>query len=271
LINLPKKLEKYLNDNSYKIVDVLQYSNWKYTYILKIIKNKEIYILKGFSPKTPIEIQKKFDNEINFYKHNQSKLFPKLINSSEFFLIIELINGQTLREYLKTGQVDDHFLKNIETLLDELYSESHKKLRGNLEVSFSNAYNHLYALLQSGPIQNKEAKINAFIKIRNKIFAVLLKIYLKILLSTLDQSKLKCGLLHGDLHYNNILVQKDKTIKFIDFENIKYGGFFDFDQLYLYSIIEKYLNSNFIFNIENEELIKIFKLYKFAISLNKRF
>jgi hydroxymethylpyrimidine pyrophosphatase-like HAD family hydrolase len=82
-----KELEVFLESNDYKIVEVLQNSDWKSTYILKIEKDKEVYVLKGFNPETPVEIKKKFNNEINFYKKNKFEFLPKLIASNEFCLV----------------------------------------------------------------------------------------------------------------------------------------------------------------------------------------
>lgn len=267
---ISKELEEYLSKNCCEVVDIIQYNNRKYTYILKISKDKKIYVIKGFNLETPSEIKQKFYNEIKFYKENRLEFLPKLIDTNEFFMVIEFIDGITLREYMKLKNVDDTIIYNLSTQLSKLYSLTHKKIESDMEIDFSNAFSHLSALLQSGPFQTKEMKISKFVKIRNKILSFILKNYLKFLISKLDQSKLKIGLMHGDLHYNNILITNDNNIIFIDFENIQYNGFFDFDQLYLYAIIEKALSNNYNF-IDNKELVKIFNLYKYAISLNKRF
>jgi thiamine kinase-like enzyme len=84
--------------------------------------------------------------------------------------------------------------------------------------------------------------------------------------------------MHGDFHYNNILISEGK-IKFIDFENIKYDGFFDFDILYLTVMIDVYLQDNNLLlqmlekNVfKREKYLKdVYKLYKKAILLNKKF
>ncbi len=95
-----------------------------------------------------------------------------------------------------------------------------------------------------------------------------------------DFQNLNNGFSHNDFHYNNILFTRDNKIKLIDFENIKYNGFFEFDILALIVMIEVYVNNeeqlildkylNKLFK-RNRVLKEIYEIYKKAISLNEKF
>ena len=74
----------------------------------------------------------------------------------------------------------------------------------------------------------------------------------------------------------------DKFVKFTDVKNITQNRFFDFDILYLFVMIEVYMkNLTEIYRLYendlkslingNKELLEIYKLYKTAISINKRY
>ena len=89
------------------------------------------------------------------------------------------------------------------------------------------------------------------------------------------------GFTHGDFHYNNIIIENEGSVKFIDFENIRYDGFFDFDIMYLYAMLEinidseseemKMLKDGINELLRNKFLIKIYFLFRYSISLNNRF
>src|SRR5690606_4032970 len=107
-----------------------------------------------------------------------------------------------------------------------------------------------------------------------------LKLKLKKELFKLDLNNLKWGFAHGDFHYNNIFITNNKKIKFIDFENVVYNEYFDFDVLYLLVMIEAKLglsnNTNIYDNIipainEKADLKPIYNIYKMAVSINPRF
>lgn len=81
------------------------------------------------------------------------------------------------------------------------------------------------------------------------------------------------------MHYNNILITKLNKIKLIDFENINYDGFYDFDLIYLYVMVELYINDESFAEVKKsivekicmpeDNLFKVIKLYKKAIYKSK--
>jgi len=276
---LPTVLDEFLLNNNFDFISLVQKNDRKDTYIIKIKKESTYYILKAYTDKTPSDIRMKFRSEINFYKNNYKKYLPKLIMSTENILILEYIDGVTLREYLITNKLNKDNLILLFSYINQLY-EDNKEVKNN-NLSYNNAFSHLSALTQSGPMQTKYIKISFFRKFFNLLNYTILKYKLKNILKKIDVSKLMIGFKHGDFHYNNILISKCE-IKFIDFENISYQGVFDFDILYLLVMVEIYIKDNQelnnifqqelsnIFN-KNNDLIKIYYIYKRAISLNKRF
>jgi len=276
---IPDFLNIYLKKNNLNFIELIQKSDWKKTYIIKVKKDNKYFILKAISANSPHEIKNKFRLEVLFYNNCKKKYIPKLIINNENILIIEYIESITLREYLIKNEYDIKIFNTLFDNINKLYIDNKIEFQENL--SFNNAYTHLSALAQSGPIQTKDLEVSFFNKVTNKVIAKILKLKLKFLLNKIDTNKLKHGFVHGDFHYNNILIANN-NIKFIDFENIKHNGFFDFDILYLFAMIEVYTQNNTEINrlYENElknlidgnkELFEVYKLYKTAISINKRF
>ncbi len=276
---LPDFLNIFLIENGFDFIELIQKNDRKHTYIIKIKKDGKFFILKTFSDNSPEMIKNKFISEIKFYKNETKEYLPKLISSRKNILILEYIDGITLRECLIKYEINEDLLKKLFIFIEKLYMDNKSNISTN--HNFNNAYFHLSNLAQSGPIQTKDLKVSFFNKITNKVIVRILKLKLKYLLNKIDTNKLKYGFVHGDFHYNNILISNN-SVKFIDFENIKYSGFFDFDILYLLAMVEVYVqnNKNIYGQWENEvknivngnkELFEVYKLYKIAIRINKRF
>lgn len=282
MFKIPNFIDVFLNNNSFEFIDLIQKSDWKKTYILKIRKDNEYFILKAFSENTPKNIKKKFISEIQFYQNNSKEYLPKLIINTENILILEYIDGVTLRETLIKNEITENIIENLFINIGKLYSDNKKIINNHATYDFNNAFSHLSALKQSGPIQTKNMKVLFIKKIINKLVLFILKLKLKIIIHNINTDKIQSGFVHGDFHYNNILISNG-TIKFIDFENIKYNGFFDFDILYLLVMMDVFIQQDSlkvktIFNVKlkkfllnHKDLIKIYDLYKTAISSNEKF
>lgn len=282
MFKIPYFIDIFLNDNSFEFIDLIQNSDWKKTYILKIRKDNEYFILKAYSEDTPKNIKKKLISEIQFYQNNSKEYLPKLILNTENILILEYIDGVTLREALIKNEITEEIIEDLFIDIGKLYSDNKKIINKHAIYDFYNAFSHLSALKQSGPIQTKNIKVSFIKKVINKLELFILKYKLKIVINDINIDKLQNGFVHGDFHYNNILISNGK-IKFIDFENIKYDGFFDFDILYLIVMMEVFIEKDSfqiktIFKAELEKflsknlnLIKIYDLYKTAISSNEKF
>jgi predicted Ser/Thr protein kinase len=124
MFKIPSFIDTFLNDNSFEFVDLVQKSNWKKTYILKIRKNSKYFILKAYSKDTPKSIKQKFMSEIRFYQNNSKEYLPKLILNTENILIIEYINGVTLREILIKNEITEATIQNLFTNIYKLYDDS---------------------------------------------------------------------------------------------------------------------------------------------------
>jgi thiamine kinase-like enzyme len=276
MIVLPVFLNNFLEYNSFEVVELVQRSNWKDTYILKIQKDNTLFLLKAYGDNASQAIKEKFLIEKEFYQKNNKSYCPKLVLTEENIIVLEYIEGNTLRNLLIENKFKEKILKNLFLSIEDFYIDN--KSDHLVNKNFNNAYTYLSDLIQSGPIQTKDVKVSIFSKIIYKLIAKVFKLRLSYLLSMLDVNKLKSGFMHGDFHYNNILISEGK-IKFIDFENIKYDGFFDFDILYLTVMIDVYLQDNNLLlqmlekNVfKREKYLKdVYKLYKKAILLNKKF
>ena len=274
-----ESIEKFLLLNDYKSIELIQENKWKKTMLFKIEKDGVNYILKSIDKASPVDIKNKFLIEVEYYKHQQYEYLPKYIESNQELLILEFIEGRTLREELKHNLLDTKTLALLIKNIEDMYVDNKRKNKGanNFKIGFS----HVSNLLQSGPIQKKDIKLSFYKKILNKLILMVLKIKLRWYISRIDKEGLKNGFVHGDLHYNNIIIDNGGGVKFIDFENIRYDGFFDFDIMYLYAMLEvnidaeseemKVLQNAINQLLKNKFLIKTYSLFRDAVNLNNRF
>lgn len=196
IINQDKEIEEIIKNNSllknkkYKII------NSGFTNTIYQVENYTIRIC------TKKENEEKFANEIEFYQNNQNENIPKLIMSDKtktvipyYYEIIEKIEGKTLYEIwykLKEEERKEVILKLISSI---------RKLH-NIKVKEYDFKEY---------IKNKIKEYLTTCNITDELFEDLLNdcdIYFK---------ENKFGLIHGDLHFDNIIYNKDK-ITLLNFE-----------------------------------------------------
>lgn len=198
IINYDKEIEEIIKNNSllknkkYKII------NSGFTNTIYQVEN---YIIRICTKK---ENEEKFANEIEFYQNNQNENIPKLIMSDKtktiipyYYEIIEKIEGKTLYEIwykLKEEERKEVILKLISSI---------RKLH-NIKVKEYDFKEY---------IKNKIKEYLTLCNITDELFEDLLNycdIYFK---------ENKFGLIHGDLHFDNIIYNKGK-ITLLDFEYV---------------------------------------------------
>ncbi len=279
-MNLPENVIKFINENDYKYSKILQYNDRKGTFVVKLSKNNKFYVLKGYFENIFMDIKQRFVLEVDFLKQfSKCDIFPNLIMIGDNFLLMDFIDGMVLREYfLKNKNTDDlmYLFESINKfyLCLKNYNNNIKLENLNLE----NIYRYLYVLTLSTPFQLKFIKFSLKEKFRNKLIYLFLKWKLKYLVKKNKHLNIKyIKFSHNDLHYNNIIMDKN-IVKFIDFENIQFEGSFDIDIIFLLVLIER-LEVN---NVKLEEYIcsfvsknifynEVYKVFKTAIKYNKRF
>ena len=268
-----------INSKKYDLIEIIHKSQWKKTQVLKLYKGGVYYVAKCISKDSPTEVKSRFFKEVEFYKTNQGDYLPKYIESCESTLIIEFIAGKALREVIKNNAFYVNYVEMLMANIERLYNNSKSR---NTEINnYNNAFAHLSSLLQSGPIQALSNKTSFYKKMFNKVLLLILKAKLAWYLININNDDLMSGFVHGDLHYNNIIIDKNNNIKFIDFENIRYNGSFDFDLMYLFAMIEinvdsrtkehKLLADAINKLCKNKWSKKIYTLFKYSISFNNRF
>lgn len=279
---IPQYLIEFMDVNQYKLENILQYNQRKYVFVLKVIKNNQKFILKAFDKKrTPMVIQNKLRVEHTFYQKNMNiEVIPNLVDLKDNIMILEYIESISIRENLLNK-------KNINIVENLLYSvDVFQKALVNHEStqkeSFENVHKYINSLANSHPIQAKNIYIDRVDIVLNKIITKILKRKLNTVLVKFNSVNLTKNFSHMDFHYNNILIDKKLKIKFIDFENIEYKGYFEFDILFLIVLIEVYIYKGsceykFLecykseFFKRNRILEEIYNLYTIAISVNKKF
>lgn len=275
-----QQVQKFIDENNLEYISTLHENQRKKTYIFLVAdKDKKQYILKIIEDKSPQEIKEKFYNEVEFYKQHSLSFIPKYIQNNDFVLQIEFFEAITFRDYLLNEKATE---KQISLLFEnafELY-ESIENKESNY-ADFRKAYSHLGALATSGPIQTKNMNVGLFDKTFARVILKILRYRLEKVLNGIDTKNLRFAFSHGDMHYNNILISNKDEIKLIDFENISYDGFYDFDLIYLYVMTELYIPDDKFLEIKKDiinkicisesNLLKVINLYRVAILLNKKF
>ena len=278
---LSEFLSDFLKKNDYVCEEILQYNHRKETYVLKIRYHNNFYLLKAYDKnKAPKDIKDKFVVEKEFYEKNKDiDSIPKLISFYENILILEYFSSMSLRDYLIENNNKKYLLENLVKSIENFDKKVYRK-KDNI-INYDNIFRYVSSLCNSHPFQAKDIKVSFIDRQLNRIINKLLIVKVKKIINLFDSKNLTNGFSHNDFHYNNILVTSDNRIKFIDFENIKYEGFFEFDILAFIvimavyvkkkdeqEILDKYLEKLFQ---KNKILKNIFYIYNIAISINKKF
>jgi thiamine kinase-like enzyme len=278
--NIPEFLKVFLEENNYKLEELLQYNSRKKTYVLRVKYKATYYLLKAFDKdKTSLDIKEKFIIEKEFYKKNKTlSNIPKLVSFQDNILVFEYFESISLRDFLINNDNKIEIIKNLINSIEifdiNVYREN------NDIVEYDNVFRYISSLCNSHPFQVKDIKINFIDRILNKIINKFLILKAKKVFDKLETIKLKNAFSHNDFHYNNILVSNSNEIKFIDFENVMNKGFFEFDILFLIVIVELYLDrneqeiiDNYLDEIfdKNFNLREIYIIFQMAISINEKF
>jgi len=278
--NIPSFLEIFLKKNNYKLEQILHCNNRKKTYVLKVKYNDSYFLLKAFDKdKTPLDIKEKFIIEKEFYDKNKDlSIIPRLLGFKDNILIFEYFESISLRDFLIKN---DNKIEIIQNLINSIKLFDNNLYRiENDNINYDNIFKYISSLSYSHPFQAQDIKINIIDKFLNKIINKFLLFKTNKIIDKLQVTNLRSAFSHNDFHYNNILVSNNNEIKFIDFENIKYKGFFEFDILFLLVIIKVYLSKDEIDILDNylnelfdknNYLIEIYNIFEMAISINKKF
>lgn len=252
----------------------------KITYINKVDAGSYKYLIKGHDINSPKAVKEGFDNEKLIYGR-ASRYMPQLLNSDDHTISIEYIDGQTLGNMIFTGGLKGELINNIFSSAIDFYKDI--KINTN-NKSFSNFKRYISVLKSSGPIQNKDLKIES-----NWFFDkahYLSLFFLKLICTTCVLSETKLfnvnyypGFSHSDFHYNNIII-KSETPFFIDFERSSLSGYFYFDMIFLLVILESVYKEDHrkLLSKDNKNIllgspgkIIIYLSFKWAVFKNKKF
>lgn len=224
--------------------------------------------------------------EILKYKEKRNKkYFINYVESGENYLLLEYIDGMTLREFLiryakelKKDIVSEEFKKIILQLID-IYKREY------IDLSYKN-YNDLnfyrstkeriYQLGLSGPNRNFPNGVRKYV-----IKIILQIIYPIIKRKCYKFSQCRMNIIHNDLHLNNILIDHNLNLYIIDLENYK-EDFILKDIIYSYVMITKiienknhikFLEKNFypLFKENKKNIKNIINIFQFVINLNNKF
>lgn len=291
--------EELLNDLTnleLLVIEIIYYNPRKQRYILKVKKEKTMFILK-WNDLDKTESLNMLQNEIKQYENNTyCNYSPKLIYSNENLILLEYIEGITLREWIINYRKEQKSIEEFRIIIDELIQilMSMYKRKDNKFISpstfISTLQSYYRSVFFSSPMSAKRNKIeNTLLRINNKLLRKKINKSFKLLEEKLNSEhiKLNCYPIHSDFHLNNIIVENhEENILIIDWENIKESSFL-IDVVYLYVFIhnlldglkseQTYLNKQFeqVIDFYQPELNEIFRdtseIFLIGISTNRLF
>lgn len=205
---MDKYLDKIIGENSLLNRNmIITKADSGFTNTVYILDNK--YVIKICTNKNNKE---RFNKEIKFYSDNKNnKYIPKLysyyISEDDYsYEIIEKVEGVTLYNVWHTFSHEkrNKILKEIVNMMKSIHQNKGKSynfalyIKNKLNSDITNIYN----------IFNPK-ELNIFSKIINNLDKYF---------NTND-----FRLIHGDLHFDNILIDQNNNIKVIDFETSLYA------------------------------------------------
>ena len=200
-------LEKIIKDN-FSLLKTSKFKKMECSFnnLVYTINNK--YIIKICNNK---ENETRFKNEINFYlKNKNNKYIPKLhkyyisSNESDYsYIIIEKIKGKSLYYYWHTYSEENkkNIIKEITIMMKSFHKIKGKKYDWELFIK-DKLINDLKKCNKNNIFNKKEIKTIKYVIEENY----------KYLYSD------SFGLVHSDIHFDNILIDKNNNLKLIDFE-----------------------------------------------------
>ena len=209
---MEKFLKKILNNtNIFKNDSIVKKINSGFTNSLFLVNDK--YIVKICNNK---DNEEKFEREIYFYNHNKNNSFiPKMYfyhiakgKGDYSYIIMEFIRGKTL--YNVWHELNDEERKTIIRKIVDLMKSFHS-IKGD-------SYDW------AKYIKNKIEQNLRLCKNRNLFSVSELELF-KYVLNNMGEY-LKSDdfrLIHSDIHFDNIIIDKNNNLKLIDFETSMYA------------------------------------------------
>jgi len=199
------------------------------------------------------EINDIIDGEIYFYKNipfKIKKFFPKLIDYGENFYEIEKIDGLTFSSLLTSKILNETHLSNLLNVVNDIHNIKTDK-KCNYIYNYREKVKNRYEKYDYSTYSNSEDTFNYITK-------------------WVENYKCdKCTMIHGDLVFTNVILDKFNNIKLIDMrgkignEYTIYGDpFYDFAKIYQSLVgYDFILNNTPIDRLYINKLKKYFKTY----------
>ena len=245
-----KDLEIFCSSHGFILSKILDSNKRKDTVIILVEEksSKFRFVVKIYGESAPENTKRLFKNEIEFYANNKSKYIPKMIITDKNFLVLNYIDGKTIREYIDFNRIQnndekpnvDYLLVESIGVLDWFYSLGKgvfESTQENVNLILDTLMGRIRNLIKSGPKNTSRSKFeDLMLNLMLKVFFPLIKKKIKkrILVWRNNNFKILSSYGNTDLHVNNFLVDSN-GLKLIDFENIISPGVWLSDILYFYA------------------------------------
>lgn len=193
-----------------------------------------------------------FLKELKYYKVLSGNVAPRLLESNETSFTTQYLAGGVLLDYINKIDHSEYanVVMNVLTAVENFNSVSLENERSqNIGIiRFTRAFvGKAFILLLSGPKNTvaplREVKANKILSVFLKPLYFLLGSFSFVILK-LFKSNLLGRRFHGDLHLNNIVLDEDKNIFLVDFENVEEFGGKIIDVLFFFTILTVKLPTN---------------------------
>lgn len=299
-IDLSDEVVNFLRVRQLTCRKIIQYNIVKGYYVLCVEKESNCFLLKYCKKTAESSFLAKLNMEADYYQENQHPAITTLIERGNNYFITDYINGLSLRIWflnyinlLENDTLTDHFVtlidKHLKSVTD-FYSPQFTKSSNEKLGEISQYLMGRFAILcLGGPFTTKRGNSEyQCARIIQRMTRPLVKGIINRLINSTINSSVSLGQqrFHGDLHYNNIIIDSELNTSFIDFEDSQNKVCWLSELLYslvlnlaLFSEYKKhqdYIKTSYLkalesFGLRETEIGTLVDLLMLGTSINSRF
>lgn len=276
--------------NDWGVLEILHSSNKKKTVVAKISINTHEYVVKCCMSGAPDYVVEAFMNEKKYYSlFTELDITAGFIDAEDSVILLNYIDGDTIWQYSKLNDLSSvsaiKIAQQIVSGICEINSvQSLDKVNSSVIFVWKKALGRVKDLFFSGP---KNTSCGFLVSLKLKVIfylslPILMPIFFVHVIRILNDKSCLGVRYHGDLHMNNLVLDKKNQVYFIDFECAAERSTMFLDFLYSYAtfcvlskckdeVTEAFIEEFFKNREENSSIKFLMRVFLCAVMLNPKF